>query len=210
MLERLIGGARFVGAYLTLVVKPRALERVFEIGRTLPDDESERILRVVPGAPRVMDAPPLADLPDRDALRAMPEGSLGRAYVELLDRDGLNPEDLDYAAGTTPIDRFRRHTRLTHDLWHTVTGFSTDTIGELGLQAFTLAQWANPLPLVLLSAGLLHTAIFQRDDAHATGKVIAEGFLLGDRARTLLEVDWHALLEQPLEEVRRELRIAPA
>jgi ubiquinone biosynthesis protein Coq4 len=29
----------------------------------------------------------------------------------------------------------------THDIWHVVTGFHTDVAGELGLQAFYLAQF---------------------------------------------------------------------
>jgi ubiquinone biosynthesis protein COQ4 len=29
--------------------------------------------------------------------------------------------------------------RQSHDIWHTVTGMSTDATGEIGLQAFSLS-----------------------------------------------------------------------
>jgi len=44
--------------------------------------------------------------------------------------------------------------RQTHDIWHLVTGFDTDVIGELGLKSFELAQTRRPLAFVLLIGGL--------------------------------------------------------
>jgi ubiquinone biosynthesis protein Coq4 len=44
----------------------------------------------------------------------------------------------------------------THDIHHVVTGFATDPAGELGLQAFQLAQIRSPIAIAILTAGLIN------------------------------------------------------
>ena len=61
-------------------------------------------------------------------------------------RMNLDPKDILVPENVgSDFDYVRAHLRETHDVWHPVTGFDTDVAGELGLQAFYLAQFQAPL-----------------------------------------------------------------
>jgi ubiquinone biosynthesis protein COQ4 len=150
-------------------------------------------------------------LGDRDALRALPEGSLGRSYAEFMSREKLSPDGLVEAsqwegrAGAEDPDRVRFGARMrdTHDLWHVVTGYDRDLIGEASLLSFTFAQTRNPgIGLIVAMAYWLARG----EEGHAR-RMIREAHRRGRRAAWLPAADWEALLARPLDEVRRELRV---
>jgi ubiquinone biosynthesis protein COQ4 len=97
----------------------------------------------------------LAALAGRDALERLPDGTFGRAYLEYLDRNGFQPGGLlvvqsrvqaqwEREEGAPPLDPlrswFRERTILAHDLFHVLTDYGTDELGEGTLLAFSLAQ----------------------------------------------------------------------
>jgi len=97
----------------------------------------------------------LAALAGRDALERLPDGSFGRAYLGYLDRNGFQPDGLlvvqsrvqakwQREEGVAPLDPlrawFRDRTILAHDLFHLLTDYGTDELGEGTLLAFSLAQ----------------------------------------------------------------------
>src|SRR6185369_15896231 len=94
--------------------------------------------------------------------------------------------------------------RDTHDLWHTVTGYQGDLIGEASLLGFSLAQTGNPGIAMIVLTGMLR--IRQLD---AIG-MIAGGIRRGAKARWLPTLDWESLLPLPLETVRNLLGIEHA
>lgn len=152
----------------------------------------------------------LSVLIDRPRLEAMPANSLGRAYLRFLDSEGITAAGLVEAskAGSrehTEDDaetRFvRDRMRDSHDLWHTVTGYRGDLLGEAALLAFTFAQTRHPGIGFLAGVGAVMAAI------PGTRRFIVKGFRRGLRATWLPAVDWVALLPRPLDEVRRELGI---
>jgi ubiquinone biosynthesis protein COQ4 len=135
----------------------------------------------------------LALLADREALERMPEGSLGRAYLAFLDREGITPEGLVQASVTgaiksakrgSDLEYMRARLRDSHDLWHTVTGWHGDVIGEIALLAFNVAQLRNPgVALIVLSALLrAHSLVFLR--------LAMDSFAMGRRAEWLAVVHW--------------------
>src|SRR5262249_26158167 len=66
---------------------------------------------------------------DLDALLALPEGTLGRAYATFLRSRGLTPEVFDAPPEGVPDPKVAyviQRARQTHDLWHVVTGCETD------------------------------------------------------------------------------------
>ena len=98
----------------------------------------------------------LAALSDRDALQRLPDGSFGRAYLDYLDRNGFQPDGLlvvqsrvqamwQREEGVPPLDPlrawFRDRTILAHDLFHVLTDYGTDELGEATLLAFSLVQF---------------------------------------------------------------------
>ena len=64
---------------------------------------------------------------DRDALRAMPDGSFGRAYLEFVETQNLSADGLIDASDTgmdfedEDFKRYASRTRDMHDLWHVLT-----------------------------------------------------------------------------------------
>ena len=91
--------------------------------------------------------------------------------------------------------------RDSHDLWHVVTGYGTDVIGELALLAFTYAQTRHP-GVGLISASRTCSSYPQ------VNKQIRQGVPPRHDARPgCPAVAWEELLDQPLEEVRAQLGV---
>ena len=124
-----------------------------------------------------------------------------------MDRDGLVPDALDRDHADTEAGRARRHLELSHDLWHVVTGFGPDLPGELGLQAFYVAQVPAFLSLPAIAAGLLHILIRRPADYARAMDAISEGWQRGRRAANLVGLDWNSVLSWDLQELRRELGV---
>lgn len=154
----------------------------------------------------------LSVLSDRARLSAMPEDSLGRAYLRFIDAEGITPGGLVDASaeGSTgrwrsevigvERDLFRHRMRDMHDLWHAVTGYRGDLIGESSLLAFTFAQTRAPGIALIVAVALSRAP-------NAYRRVILNGFVRGVRAAWLPGQDWVSLLPLPLTTVRELLRI---
>ena len=150
-------------------------------------------------------------LSDREALEALPEGSLGRTYAAFMTREQISAEGLvsaseeggDGHAEDPDRQRFGDRLRDTHDLWHVVTGYNRDLIGEASLLAFTVAQTRNPGIAAVVAMAYLR---FGSEDQDAR-PMIRAAFQRGRRAGWLVAADWEKLLERPLAEVRDEFRV---
>lgn len=207
-----IQNVRFFWNFLRLSKDPSRLDLVFkmadgldprkrpEVGRMLERPEIRRHLEGHLPVARV-------DLP---ALRGLPEGSFGRAVAAFFDERKLDPAGLYITSpeGSSDFERFKRHMERSHDLWHVVTGFATDVPGELGLQAFGIAQIGVPLGYLLLSAGFLHQLGDNRDGERILDEV-TRGWQLGKRARAFFGADWEEMFPLPLSEVQARFGVAP-
>jgi len=204
-------------AMRALLADPDDTARVFDIidalsGRTR-DRAFRRFLRT-PGAERLLaERPRLLDhLADREALLAMPEGSLGRAYAGFMGREQISADGLVAASAeggrgpdpdASPEQRwFGERLRDQHDLWHVVTGYGRDLLGEGALLAFTYAQTRNP------GIGfIVAVAWWRAGEAPEIRRLFREAHRRGRRAAWLPAQAWEELLPRPLEEVRRELGV---
>jgi ubiquinone biosynthesis protein Coq4 len=146
---------------------------------------------------------------DLKQLRHLPEGTLGRVFADNMIAQGLDPSAIPSLPAGDELEFVRAHLYETHDVWHAVTGFGTDVAGELGLQAFYMAQLVGRLPTAILAAGLLNTLIFQPEERQVRMDAIARGWQLGRRARPLFGVRWDKLWLSPIDEVRRALGLTP-
>lgn len=206
--------ARARRAVSELLRNPDDTRQVFEVIEALPGRAPERNLerfRRTDGGARLLRERPslLALLSDQAALERMPDGSLGRAYLEFLRSENITAKGLVEASevrSDAPEDPERDflddRMRDAHDLWHTVTGYKGDVIGEGALLAFSFAQTHHPGVGFIVLAGLTRGLGF-----HSARKEIAIGFLRGLRAKWLPAVEWEKLLELPLDEVRERLGI---
>ncbi|HEY7955663.1 MAG TPA: Coq4 family protein [Polyangia bacterium] len=153
----------------------------------------------------------VARLADRAALARLPAGSLGRAYLEFVERENISADGIRAAAekGMTqespppaPLDYVHARMRDTHDLWHAAVGYHGDVLGETALLAFTLAQTWNPAIALIIGIGLVK--LRARPEVRP---LILDGFRRGRRAAWLPEQDWESLLALPVDEVRRRLSL---
>lgn len=150
-------------------------------------------------------------LTDRDQLRKLAPDSLGRAYLEFVEGENLTADGLveasESAEGLTENENMARYAmrlRDSHDLWHTVTGYGRDGLGEVCLLGFTYAQTHNPgLALIALAGGLK----WVRFVGWRSLTALWHGFRAGRRAAWLPAADWEHLLNLPLDQVREELRV---
>lgn len=147
-------------------------------------------------------------LADRERLRALPDNSLGRAYLTFCEQHGITAQGLVAASeqgdfsNRSADERFvAARMRDAHDLWHVVAGYQTDLIGEASVLALTLAQTKNPgIGLIVALAYVRHGGALRYGRP-----VLRQAFARGRRAAYMPAVDWAALLPRPLDEVRREL-----
>ncbi|MCB0219988.1 MAG: hypothetical protein KDH09_09865 [Chrysiogenetes bacterium] len=175
----------------------------------------QRVKRSSKGRRLLQERPDLLSaLKDAKWLASLPEGTLGREYYEFCQREQLTPGGLDEAVAEG-FDRSRLERmsedeqflqtwmRDTHDLYHVLTGYGTDLLGELGVLTFTATQTRNPaIWFMVLVGGTVFAA-----RGHANPRLFAGAIWRGLRARSIITPNWKRLLEQPLSQIRRELRV---
>lgn len=219
------------------VRNPEDTSNVFRIAEALSLGAPERMARKMRrSAPELLDAKPeiLRHLNDRAWLERQAEGSLADAYLRFIDSEGITADGLVEASleganvlelpSVTDTDWLKRRMRDSHDLWHAVTGYHGDLLGETALLAFTFAQSRHPGVGFLAGIGwFLSTVPIGRRDLVVDGKpivrnwserrkargFISDGFRRGRRARWLVAAPWERLLEQPLATVRDMFGISP-
>jgi ubiquinone biosynthesis protein COQ4 len=196
-----------------LLENPDDLARVFSLTEALRGTTAERIregfLATETGR-RLLETEPdiVPILSDREALRAMPKGSLAHAYLDFVESEGISAEGILEASKQGEQENLndlfnwqRARLRDTHDLWHAVTGYKGDVLGELSLLAFLLGQFWHP-GIALVVAGA-----FAKGLAGDSCWLITEGYERGKRAAWLASQPWEELLPLPIEEVRARLKV---
>jgi ubiquinone biosynthesis protein Coq4 len=148
---------------------------------------------------------------DLVALQKLPVGTLGRVFADHMIDNGLDPRAIPVP--TYPAGDFRyvkTHLRETHDVWHVVTGFDTDVAGEIGLQAFYLAQLPSRLSAVLIAMSFVHLATKNIDARDPIMNAVLRGWALGKQARPFFGFDWAKHWATPLADVRKLLGVEVA
>jgi ubiquinone biosynthesis protein COQ4 len=212
---------RALRAARALSANPDDLPQVFTIIDSLSGNTLQRVgdrmqrdevgRRLIAARPDIV-----ARLADREALARLPEGSLGRAYLAFVEREGISAEGIREAAARgargerrmpAPLDWVYGRMRDTHDLWHAATGYSGDLLGETALLGFIFAQAWNPAIGFIVAIGLFKTMRFPGGRGSEARKTIADGFRRGLKASWLPAQDWESMLALPIDEVRRRLRL---
>jgi len=146
---------------------------------------------------------PTADL---EQLLTCPPDSLGYHYAAAMKQAGLKPDFYRRLDVEDDYSYIALRMRQTHDIWHIVTGFGTDLAGELGLQAFTLAQTHSPLAVAILAASMMY-ALKSSTPLNPLVEGIQQGWQIGDKAHPFLAQKWEEQWEKPLSQWRADLNV---
>lgn len=157
--------------------------------------------------------PPLLD--DHSWIRVLPEGTVGRAYVDFMEREGLTARGLVEEsekmgrAGSRfddDLQWFGHRLRDTHDLFHVLSGYSRDALGEACLLGFTYSQ--NPGRGVIFIAYMAARQLAKNLPKEArVMDCLWEGKRNGKLASKIVREDVIALLHEPIEDARKRLNI---
>jgi ubiquinone biosynthesis protein COQ4 len=215
MVIRSIHAARALWSAIRLIRDPDRLNEVFTLsdemvlaaGSARREEIVETVRRDPAGAAAMRDKPRTGKI-DLGELQKLPLGTLGRAFADHMIENKLDPGALPRLGASDDLEFLRAHLYETHDIWHVVTGFATDVPGELGLQAFYLAQFPGGLPVALLAAGFVNTVMYEFDQRDTRMRAIVRGWLLGKRAKPFFGVRWAEWWNTPLSEVRAKLGVA--
>ncbi|MFT7583561.1 MAG: ubiquinone biosynthesis protein COQ4 [Myxococcota bacterium] len=141
---------------------------------------------------------------DYDALRALPDDTLGREYVRFIDTNALDPDFFQAPPGAPEAAAIiAKRLRQAHDIWHVVTGYDTTVPDEVALQAFTAAQTGMPSAKLIALFGTLRWGPNNR----GMWRDVIRGYRRGKRARAFSPLRWETRWALPLEDVRAELDV---
>jgi ubiquinone biosynthesis protein COQ4 len=193
--------------------------QVFEIMGALNGDSTARnyakLLRTRAGGRLAYDHVELAPkLMDDAWLDSFTPGTVGAAYREFIRTENISAEGLaeisrqrqSRVQDEHPYAWFGRRTRDSHDIWHILSGYHRDGLGEACLVAFSYAQtgslgWAFIALGAALRQGGPHRRLVRR--------AIWQGYQRGKAAKWLPGEDYVQLLSEPLDAVRRRLNLTP-
>ncbi len=210
-----------IKALWTLANDTSRTDQVFTIISALTGDSFERTYqafkRTDNGKRLLRDKPSLmARLSDRNALRALPDGSLGHEYLRFMEEGELTADGLVEAqtTGVDPnealeFDENRQYVadriRDMHDLWHVLTDYGRDDTGEIANLWFSVGQFGNP--------GMAFIAFFgtidgQLDPSFSWPRYCYRAYLRGRHAARLVSEPVEDMLALPIDEARRRLGVA--
>ncbi len=140
----------------------------------------------------------------------MPKGSFADAYLVYMGGQGMG--SADYFLEAADLDEkgarfgwtedqlwFVRRMSNSHDLFHVVSGYDRDIIGEVGVDAYTAGQ----IPLIPLKLLLAYFFFLKPSSPILWTRYVYRAYRHGRRTPSLACVDYESLFELPLAEARR-------
>ena len=208
-------------AFRRLVRTKEDTAQVFEIMQALSGRSVgrgyNRMLKTMEGGRQAFLREELAHkLDDPVWLARFEPGTLGAAYREFREARGFTAEGLADEARKVaslvdaqhPVIWYSRRIRDVHDIWHVLTGYGTDALGEACVVSFSYAQTRN-LGFAFIGWGAARE--IQREARSIPARrTVWQAYRNGRAARWLPGLDYEALFAQPLEAVRARLNIRPA
>jgi ubiquinone biosynthesis protein COQ4 len=141
-------------------------------------------------------------------------GTVGAAYREFVQSENISAQGLVDISSTIngrnlilhPYAWMGRRTRDSHDIWHVLSGYHRDALGEACLVAFSYAQTGS-LGWAVIAIG---AALRGRSGPkYPYSRAIWQGYRRGKAAKWLPGEDYVELFAEPLDAARRRLKITP-
>ncbi|MEA5505645.1 Coq4 family protein [Halotia wernerae UHCC 0503] len=200
-------------AFLKVLLDDRGnLDLIEELSTSLVDSHAFQLaveaMKAKPEVAEIVAERYMAPPHDLEALLQYPQDSLGYTYASSLKQQGFQTlaAEVKIESDTSYIEN---RWQQTHDIWHIIVGFDTSEIGEIGLQAFYLAQFQLPLASMLIANTLISTTLLQPEELSPLLGAIAKGWEMGQTAKPLIAQKWEQAWEKPILVWRAELNIQP-
>jgi len=211
--------ARAVKNFRLLLKDKEDTSLVFKIYESLPSksfmprvealtmsDRGQYLRRTEPNLPEILD--------DHGSLRETPKGSLAHAYCDFMESEGLSAAGLVAEADKLGrpkypdlVQWFADRSRDTHDLFHVLTGYGRDALGEQCVLLFTHGQSPTQGHLLIGYAGAANIRKMTWGSKAPVMGAVRQAKRTGRGAPKLIEQPIRELLKQPLDVVREALNI---
>jgi ubiquinone biosynthesis protein Coq4 len=147
-----------------------------------------------------------------EVLARCPQGSLGHDFHALIVDNGFDLEVLDRKALgidklPPPLDYLNARILQCHDLWHIVAGYRTTALHEVAISGFQLAQFGHHYSSMFLGMVLARLAFERPEGGPILLQTILTAWAHGRRTPPLMPVNWPAVWNKPLDEVRAKLGV---
>lgn len=141
-----------------------------------------------------------------EMLRKLPENTVGRAYVNWLDKEGVTPDTRDQVRFIDdPEEAYvMQRYRETHDFTHAITGLPVIIEGELAVKAFEFTNTLLPMTGLSLFA-IVRLKPVERKRFFET--YLPWALRNGLKAEEVVNVYWEEELETDVDELRTRLGI---
>ncbi len=210
---------RAVSSFQKLMKDKEDTSLVFKIFESLPSkdfmprvaelamsDRGEFLRTNEPVLPEILD--------DHAALRRTPKGSLAHAYCDFMEAEGLSAAGLvaeSERAGRPRypdlVEWYINRSRDTHDLFHILTGYGRDALGETCVLLFTHGQQPSQGHLLIGYAGAANIKKMAKGTAAPIFGAVRQAHRTGKGAPALIAQPIRQLLERQLDEVRAAMHI---
>lgn len=210
---------RAVRSFQALMKDKEDTSLVFRIFESLPSKtflprvralalspQGEHLRQTEPRLPEILD--------DHAALRRTPKGSLAHAYCDFMEAEGLSAAGLVAEAERLGrqkypdlVQWFMERSRDTHDLFHVLTGYGRDALGEQCVLLFTHGQSPSQGHLLIGYAGAANIKKMVKGSRAPIFSAVRQAHSTGKGTPRLIDRSIRELLARPLDEVRRDLRI---
>ena len=142
-----------------------------------------------------------------EALRKYAPNTLGKTYVDWLDREGVTPDTrlpvryIDDPECAYVMQRYRE----CHDFYHAITGLPVFMEGEIGVKAFEFANLG--IPMTGLAAFSEPLKLKSNARSIITNIYMPWALANGLNAKCLLNVYWEKELDRDIDDLRAEIGI---
>lgn len=155
--------------------------------------------------------PPL----DLDRLALLPEGTLGHEYARFIRANGIEPlgSMVEWGEPRNLLQYILLRSYKLHDVLHVVLGCPATPLGEVPIVAFSVGQAdttsknANA-PALALAVVLLHIALRRTNEFAEACRLVGDWTRIGERSRPYPEFRFEAMMDQPVEDVRRRVLVS--
>lgn len=144
---------------------------------------------------------------DLEHLRALPKDTLGRTYIEWLDREGVSPDTrvpVKYIDDEELAYVYQRY-RECHDFYHAITGLPIIIEGEIAVKVLEFMNIG--IPMLGLGALFAPWRLKPSQKERLFNIYYPWAFRSGLNSKPLINVYWENILELDVNKLREHLGI---